>query len=338
MSSGSRSNVPFIPLASVPPLQSKSQSKHIKNNNTYLGYINLYAQESKFRQRLKRGNKQSFWVKKLKIHDKIDIYDKKDKGWHIGTIIKIENVSESECIKLTIHYDGWSVSYDEIIPVNLSKNMSYKLRKLHTYTPIHNNLECKWTKSSQWKVCKICRNKFCTKCAIITIPETQYQSEYEYEFEYDHDNDKFNDNKTISICEICSVEREKEIIFHSLYDAIKSIDNDDGNMINLFMDINLIHLITDYSTGSYAICCNNLDSLNICNKEICCDSRYQFEMLYNYENNKIYHYIPNTNNNEALSLQSFPSTSVSSKPDESLTASGSGSGSECRSRENIDLN
>ena len=285
-------SIPRLRLLSIPSLIRQKEEE--RKNESYLGYIELYSKQTKFKQHLKRGSKLSYWTLKLKVNDKLDIYDKKDKGWHIGTITKIEKIttsssssspssppylyshshldSEYKAIKLWIHYDGWSTSYDEIVTIQLNESSSSKLRKLHTYTPIHNNPECKWTKSSEWRVCYICRNKFCTKCAIISIK-------------------MYGSDKKISICSTCSKQQEKDIIYSALYEAINSI------ISCKFMDINIIHLITFYSTGTYAVCCNNTDISNICKNEISCDSRYQFEMLLNYEKNKIYHYIPSQQNN-----------------------------------------
>ena len=216
---------------------------------SYTEYLKLYTRNSNNRGRFaKRGRKNNYWIHSLKVNDKVDVFDGQyNKCWHITTILQIEH--KDNLTKIYIHYDGWEDNYNEWITINHSQVTSTKLKKLHTFTPYHAYLldpsivPCRWYKSSMYKKCDICTRKCCTTCLILG----------------DDDSGNYQ-------CKVCM----DTIEYRQLFDAIyKSLYN------QYDIDINIIHLISDYSKGILVLCSNKTD---ICYNDICYGSKFNFEM------------------------------------------------------------
>ena len=211
-------------------------------------YLKLYTRNANNQGRFaKRGRKNNYWIRLLKINDKADVFDITDMRWHIATILKIDHKDHST--EIYIHYDAWEDRYNEWITINHSRITSTKLKQLHTFTPYHAYLldtsiaPCRWGERSDYKKCDICSRKCCTTCFILK----------------DHDSGGYQ-------CKSCM----DTIDYRQLFDAIYV------SLYNQYdIDINIIYLISNYSKGIIISCSNRIDP---CHNKICYDSKFDVDI------------------------------------------------------------
>ena len=235
---------------------------------SYAKYLKLYARNvNNYGRFAKRGRKNNYWIRSLKISDKVDVFDGQDRRWHVTTILKIEH--KDNLTKIYIYYDGWGDSFNEWININHSQVTSTKIKRLHTFTPYHHYLldpsqpPCTWRTGSRCQKCSICSRNCCKTCFISEQPKGSGNFQ----------------------CKLCMDTIEYQHLFDPIYAALYN---------QYDIDINIIYLITDYSKGIIVSCSNIVDH---CHNEIYFESNFDIDAdLRNNEAGrqyKEYQYVPN---------------------------------------------